>query len=147
MSVLIGLTATMAPTIGPTLGGWLTDQYSWHWLFLINVPVGLVVAGAVWTCLDIDKPDWSLRRNFDLFGLVLMAAFLGALEYVLEEGNRWDWFQDETIAWCGVIAVVAGALFFWRMPTRSSPVRPRRSGVSMPAVIVCGPGGGGRSGS
>jgi DHA2 family multidrug resistance protein len=39
----------MAPTIGPTLGGWLTDQYSWHWLFLINVPVGLVVAGAVWT--------------------------------------------------------------------------------------------------
>ncbi len=122
MSVLIGLTATMAPTIGPTLGGWLTDQYSWHWLFLINVPVGLVVAGAVWTCLDIDKPDWSLRRNFDLFGLVLMASFLGALEYVLEEGNRWDWFQDETIAWCGVIAVVAGALFFWRMLTRRDPL-------------------------
>ncbi len=122
MSVLIGLTATMAPTIGPTLGGWLTDQYSWHWLFLINVPVGLVVAGAVWTCLDIDKPDWSLRRNFDLFGLVLMASFLGALEYVLEEGNRWDWFQDETIAWCGVIAVVAGGLFFWRMLTRRDPL-------------------------
>ena len=57
MSVLIGLTATMAPTIGPTLGGWLTDQFSWHWLFLINVPVGLAVAGAVWTWLDIDKPD------------------------------------------------------------------------------------------
>ena len=100
MSVLIGLTATMAPTIGPTLGGWLTEQYSWHWLFLINVPVGLVVAGAVWTCLDIDKPDWSLRRSFDLLGLLLMALFLGALEYVLEEGDRWDWFQDETIAWC-----------------------------------------------
>ena len=79
------------------------DQYSWHWLFLINVPVGLIVAGTAWTCLDIDKPDWSLRRNFDLFGLVLMASFLAALEYVLEEGNRWDWFQDETIAWCGVI--------------------------------------------
>jgi DHA2 family multidrug resistance protein len=122
MSVLIGLTATMAPTIGPTLGGWLTDQYSWHWLFLINVPVGLIVAGTVWTCLDIDKPDWSLRRNFDLFGLVLMASFLAALEYVLEEGNRWDWFQDETIAWCGVIAVVAGALFFWRMLTRRDPL-------------------------
>ncbi len=122
MSVLIGLTATMAPTIGPTLGGWLTDQYSWHWLFLINVPVGLVVAGAVWTCLDIDKPDWSLRRGFDMIGLTLMALFLGALEYVLEEGDRWDWFQDETIAWCGVISVVAGVLFFWRMLTRRDPL-------------------------
>jgi DHA2 family multidrug resistance protein len=122
MSVLIGLTATMAPTIGPTLGGWLTDQYSWHWLFLINVPVGLLVATAVWTCLDIDKPDWSLRRSFDLPGLILMGLFLGALEYVLEEGDRWDWFQDETIAWCGVISVIAGVLFFWRMLTRNDPL-------------------------
>jgi len=122
MSVLIGLTATMAPTIGPTLGGWLTDQYSWHWLFLINVPVGLLVAVAVWSCLDIDKPDWSLRRNFDGIGLFLMALFLGALEYVLEEGNRWDWFQDETIAWCGVISAIAGVLFFWRMLTWRDPL-------------------------
>ncbi len=122
MSVLIGLTATLAPTIGPTLGGWLTDQYSWHWLFLINVPVGLVVAGAVWTCLDIDKPDWSLRRSFDLPGLLLMATFLGALEYVLEEGNRWDWFQDETIAWAGVISTITGVLFFWRMLTKRDPL-------------------------
>jgi DHA2 family multidrug resistance protein len=122
MSVVIGLTAPMAPTLGPTLGGWLTDQYSWHWLFLINVPVGALVAGAVWTCLDIDKPDWSLRRGFDLVGLVLMALFLGALQYVLEEGDRWDWFQDETVAWAGVISVVAGVLFFWRMLTRRDPL-------------------------
>src|SRR3984957_15475122 len=101
MSVVIGLTATLAPTIGPTLGGWLTQQFSWHWLFLINVPGGAGVAAAVWTCLDIDKPNFSLRRNFDLIGLLLMATFLGTLEYVLEEGERWDWFQDETIAWCG----------------------------------------------
>ena len=103
---LYGVTAILAPTIGPTLDGWLTDQYSWHWLFLINVPVGLAVAAAVWACLDIDAPDWSLRRGFDLTGLVLMALFLGALEYVLEEGDRWDWFQDETIAWAGVISAV-----------------------------------------
>ena len=122
MNVLIGLTATLAPTIGPTLGGWLTDQLSWHWLFLINVPVGLLVATTVWTSLDIDKPDWSLRRSFDLIGLALMALFLGALEYVLEEGNRWDWFEDETIAWCGVISAAAGILFFWRMLTRRDPL-------------------------
>ena len=122
ISVLIGLTATMAPTIGPTLGGWLTESLSWHWLFLINVPVGVLVAGMVWAWLDIDKPNPAMRRHFDLIGLTLMAVFLGTLEYVLEEGNRWDWFQDETIAWCGAITVVTGVLFFWRMLTRHDPL-------------------------
>jgi DHA2 family multidrug resistance protein len=122
MSVVIGLTATMAPTIGPTLGGWLTEQLSWHWLFLINVPVGLLVAGAVWAWLDIDRPDYSLRRSFDLIGLTLMALFLGTLEYVLEEGDRWDWLADETIAWCAAIAAVTGVLFFWRMLARRDPL-------------------------
>ena len=97
MSVLIGLTATLAPTIGPTLGGWLTQELSWHWLFLINVPFGILVAVVVWTCLDIDRPNWDLRHSFDLFGLTMMAGFLGALEYVLEEGNKNDWFADQTI--------------------------------------------------
>jgi MFS transporter, DHA2 family, multidrug resistance protein len=122
ISVLIGLTATLAPTIGPTLGGWLTEQMSWHWLFLINVPVGAAVAFAVWSWLDIDRPNWALRRGFDAFGLMLMAGFLGTLEYVLEEGNRWDWFQDPTIAWCGAIGAVAGVLFFYRMLTRPDPL-------------------------
>ncbi len=122
MSVVIGLTATLAPTIGPTLGGWLTDHYSWHWLFLINVPVGAAVAAAVWTWLDIDRPDWSLARGFDLTGLMLMAGFLGALEYVLEEGERWDWFQDDTIFWAGIVSGACGVLFFWRMLTRAEPL-------------------------
>jgi len=122
VSVPIGLTATLAPTIGPTLGGWLTDRYSWHWLFLINLPVGAAVAVAVWNWLDIDRPDWSLIRRFDAIGLVLMAAFLGALEYVLEEGERWDWLSDRTIAWCAVISSVAGVLFFWRMLSRRDPL-------------------------
>jgi len=122
ISVLIGLTATLAPTIGPTLGGWLTEQFSWHWLFLINVPIGLALALSVWTFLDIDRPNFALRRSFDLVGLVLMAVFLGALEYVLEEGNRWDWFSDETIAWAGVASATAGILFFWRMLVRPDPL-------------------------
>ncbi len=122
MSVLIGLTATLAPTIGPTLGGWLTDQFSWHWLFLINVPVGLALAAAVWAWLDIDKPDYTLRHNFDLTGLLLMAVFLGGVEYVLEEGDRWDWFSDPTIAWTAVASTVAAALFFYRMLTRRDPL-------------------------
>ena len=92
VSVLIGLTATLAPTIGPTLGGWLTQAMSWHWLFLINVPVGLAIAAAVFAFMHLDKPDWSLWRRFDYIGLVLMALFLGSLEYVLEEGERAGWF-------------------------------------------------------
>lgn len=122
ISVLIGLTATMAPTIGPTLGGWLTEQLSWHWLFLINVPVGAVVAFNVWNFLDIDKANPALRRSFDAFGLLLMAAFLGCLEYVLEEGNRQDWFSDELVRNLAVVATVAGVLFFWRMLTRPDPL-------------------------
>ncbi len=122
ISVLIGLTATLAPTIGPTLGGWLTEQLSWHWLFLINVPVGLAVGLTVWRCLDIDKPNWALRRSFDLAGLALMALFLGTLEYVLEEGERWGWFHDRTIAWAGAVCAVTGVLFFWRMFSARDPL-------------------------
>jgi DHA2 family multidrug resistance protein len=122
MSVLIGLTATLAPTIGPTLGGWLTQALSWHWLFLINIPFGLAVVVVVWLLLDVDKPNYKLLRTFDSVGLALMATFLGSLEYVLEEGNRNDWFQDATIAWLSVTAAVAGALFFWRMLVRPDPL-------------------------
>lgn len=122
ISVLIGLTATLAPTIGPTLGGWLTQAFSWHWLFLINVPFGLACAISVGMFLHIDKPDWSLRRSFDLFGLMLMAVFLGSAEYVLEEGERNDWFGDNTIVTLSIMGAVAGGLFFWRMLSRTDPL-------------------------
>jgi MFS transporter, DHA2 family, multidrug resistance protein len=122
VSVMIGLTATLAPTIGPTLGGWLTETFSWHWLFLINVPFGIAVAGAVWTWMHLDRPNWAMRHGFDWLGLGLMALFLGNLEYVLEEGARWNWFEDETIVRCTVIACVAGVLFFWRMLVRGDPL-------------------------
>jgi DHA2 family multidrug resistance protein len=122
ISVLIGLTATMAPTIGPTLGGWLTQVLSWHWLFLINVPVGLLVATCVFRLVNIDRPDHSLRHSFDLFGLALMAAFLGSLEYVLEDGQKNDWFSDDSILTLSVVAVVCGGAFFWRMLTRPDPL-------------------------
>jgi DHA2 family multidrug resistance protein len=122
MSVLIGLTATLAPTIGPTLGGWLTQAMSWHWLFLINIPFGLAVVIVVWLLVDIDKPDRSLLRSFDAIGLALMATFLGSLEYVLEEGNKNDWLEDPTIAWLTLAGGISGILFFWRMWTRRDPL-------------------------
>src|SRR4051795_2949143 len=86
ISPIIGLVATLAPTIGPTVGGYLTDALSWHWLFFINVVPGIGVAAAAFFMIDFDKPDYRLLDNFDWVGLLSMAGFLGALEYVLEEG-------------------------------------------------------------
>src|SRR6187401_283047 len=84
ISPLIGMVATLAPTIGPTVGGYLTDALSWHWLFFINVVPGIGVATAAFLLIDFDKPDLKLFDNFDWVGLLSMAGFLGALEYVLE---------------------------------------------------------------
>ncbi|HEY4253664.1 MAG TPA: DHA2 family efflux MFS transporter permease subunit [Roseomonas sp.] len=122
ISVLIGLTATLAPTIGPTLGGMLTETFSWHWLFLINVPFGLLVAGVVWSVMDIDRGDRSLLARFDWWGLAFMALFLGSVEYVMEEGPRWEWLQDSGVATFAFIGTVAGVLFFWRAFTSPEPI-------------------------
>jgi len=122
VTVLIGLVATMAPTLGPTLGGYLTQSFSWHWMFLINVLPGIAVALAVWAFVDIDRPDWSLLKGFDFAGLLLMAVFLGSLEYVFEEGPRNDWLQDDTIASFAAISAVSAVLFFWRMFTYGQPI-------------------------
>jgi DHA2 family multidrug resistance protein len=122
VGVMMGLVATMAPTIGPTLGGYLTQLFSWHWLFLINLPPGILVGTTVWLLLDIDKPDRSLLRGFDVAGLVLMATFLGGLEYVLEEGPRWQWLEDRSVAITAAVATVAGLLFFARVLTYRRPI-------------------------
>ena len=119
---MIGLVATLAPTIGPTVGGYLTDAFSWHWLFLVNVVPGIVVAIAVLFLIDFDKPDYSLLGRFDLVGLAAMAVFLGSLEYVLEEGPRNDWFDDQTIALFAVVGVVGAIVFFWRALTAKEPI-------------------------
>ena len=94
---VVGLIATLAPTIGPTIGGYVTDALSWHWLFFINIVPGIVVTLATYVLVDFDRPDSSLLDHFDWWGLFSMAGFLGALEYVLEEGPRNDWFDDGTI--------------------------------------------------
>jgi DHA2 family multidrug resistance protein len=122
VSPIIGLVATLAPTIGPTVGGYLSDAYSWHWLFLVNVVPGILVAIAVYFLVDFDKPDHSLFGRFDFAGLAGMAVMLGSLEYVLEEGPRYDWFDDQTIATFAVFTVLGAVLFFWRAATAKEPI-------------------------
>jgi DHA2 family multidrug resistance protein len=119
---LIGLVATLAPTIGPTLGGYLTDALSWHWLFFINIVPGIGVTVAVLALVDFDEPDYSLLNNFDFIGLLSMAGFLGALEYVLEEGPRNDWFGDDTVLLLAWVSGISAVIFFGRVLTARQPI-------------------------
>jgi MFS transporter, DHA2 family, multidrug resistance protein len=120
--VVISVILNLSSTLGPTIGGYLTDTFSWHWLFLVNIVPGVAVAMTVWLAVDIDKPELSLLRHFDLCGLVLMALFLGCLEYALEEGPRWDWLSDGTILAAVVVSSIASAFFFWRVLTYHQPI-------------------------
>ncbi len=119
---MIGLVATLAPTIGPTVGGYLTDALSWHWLFFVNIIPGLAVTIAALLLIDFDQPDWSLFRGFDWLGLLSMAAFLGGLEYVLEEGPRNDWFGDHTVLLMAWVSGISAIIFFARVFTFRQPI-------------------------
>ncbi len=121
-AAVIGTIASVAPTLGPVIGGWITDTLNWRWLFYINLLPGAAVAILTPALVKIDKPDWSLLRGADYLGIVLMAAGLGSLQYVLEEGARWNWFDDATIKLFAIVAVIAGILFVIRSLTFANPV-------------------------
>src|SRR5208337_4071346 len=120
-AAVIGTIASVAPTLGPVIGGWITDTLNWHWLFYINLVPGLAIAVLIPLLVKIDEPDLSLLREADYPGIVLMAIALGTLEYVLEEGSRWNWFSDENIRTCALISAVAGILFVVRSLTYEHP--------------------------
>lgn len=119
---LFGVTATFAPSIGPTLGGWLTEQFSWHYLFYINVPPGLLVMAMLAYGLEKKSIVWDKLKNVDLAGIVTMALGMGCLEVVLEEGNRKDWFGSELIRNLTIIAAVNIVLFVWIQLRRKEPL-------------------------
>src|SRR5690348_6424729 len=118
----VGALASLAPTLGPTVGGWITDNYSWHWLFFVNLVPGIFVALVVPMLVRVDRPNLSLLRGADYPGMALIAIFLGCLEYTLEEGPRWDWFGDNTIRTTAWISGIAGIVFIWRSLTYAQPV-------------------------
>src|SRR6201994_1268363 len=119
---IIGLVATLAPTIGPTVGGMITDLMSWHWLFFINIIPGVIITVGVLALVDFDQPNFALLRHFDWWGLVFMAGFLGALEYVLEEGPQYEWLQDTSVAICATVSFLSAIAFFWRVFTAKVPI-------------------------
>lgn len=121
-NVFVGLIVTLSGTIGPTLGGHITDLLNWRWLFFINIPIGVLVIFLVGRYADFDKGDPSLSKGIDWPGLGLMAVFLLSLQYVLEEGNGDGWFGDPTILCLSVTALLVGAAFIWRQLTYWQPI-------------------------
>ena len=118
---LYGVAIVVAPVIGPTLGGWLSDNASWHWCFLINGPIGLLSLGLMsWLIEDSEAAKQERRAlrkagvRFDLVGFLLVATFLGSLEVVLDEGQRKDWFGTSTLM--NVFGLVALLSFLAMIP-------------------------------
>ena len=118
---LFGLGIMVGPTIGPTLGGWLTDNYGWPWIFYINIPVGILAA--VMITGYVHDPEHRKRpSSIDYVGIALLAVSVGAFQYLLENGQRDDWWNSHLITSLAVIGVVTGALLFWREMTADEPV-------------------------
>lgn len=120
--VAIGMVATLAPSIGPTLGGWLTENMSWHWLFLVNVIPGIIASVLVWNLTPKQPTQLNLIKNIDIIGLGAMAVFLGSFEYVFEEGPSAGWLEDEHLVMWMFLCSLAGIVFFWRAFRRANPV-------------------------
>ncbi|MGH6879799.1 MAG: DHA2 family efflux MFS transporter permease subunit, partial [Hypericibacter sp.] len=133
----VGALASLAPTLGPTVGGWITDSYSWHWLFFVNLVPGIFVAVVVPILVKIDRPDWSLLRGADYLGMVLMAIFLGCVAYTLEEGPRWNWLEDDTIRTTTWTTAISSLLFIWRSFTFANPIVDLRALKSRNFALGC----------
>jgi DHA2 family multidrug resistance protein len=110
----------VAPTLGPTLGGWITDNASWHWCFFINLPIGLAAAFLVTTFLH-DPPDQRRRTgSVDWLGISLLIVGVGSLQYVLEEGNSKDWFSSKLIVYLSIASAISlGILLWWQLSSRN----------------------------
>ncbi|HEX6534551.1 MAG TPA: DHA2 family efflux MFS transporter permease subunit [Gemmatimonadaceae bacterium] len=118
---LFGLGVMVGPTIGPTLGGWLTDNYGWPWIFYVNIPVGILAA--VMIAAYVHDPEHQKRPpSVDYQGILLLAVSVGAIQYVLEHGQREDWFASSLITTLVVVSVIGGAALLWRELTAKHPV-------------------------
>jgi len=117
--------ALIAPAIGPTIGGWITDSYTWRWIFLINIPIGIISIIASSVVLS-DPPHAAKQtgsaRQIDYVGLSLLSVGLGFTQVVLDKGQREDWFQSHFIVWMSAVAVVALIALVWWEFKVSNPV-------------------------
>jgi len=141
---VLGMVSTLAPSLGPTIGGWITDASSWRWLFFINVVPGIGIAILMPLIGKVDEPDLKMLKRIDWLHVVSLALFLGALQYVLEEGPRHQWLEDREVAvaaWASFIGAIVffERSFFSKMPIlKLSPFRRPTFSLACALSIVIG---------
>jgi len=119
---ILGMVSVLAPTLGPTVGGWITDAAGWRWIFYVNIVPGTLVTLFALRLIKVDLPNFAMLKRIDYSHLAAMAVFLGGLEYVLEEGPKNDWFQDPYIAIAAWASLVAFVLFLERSFNSGGPI-------------------------
>jgi len=143
---LFAMTATFAPSIGPTLGGWLTENFGWEYIFYINIPPGLVMIAGLLYGLEKKAPHWELLKSTDYAGIITLGTGLGCLQVFLEEGHRKDWLESNLIVSLGSIALVSLMLFVIIQVSKPHPLinlgilRNRNFGLSSISSVGMGVG-------
>jgi DHA2 family multidrug resistance protein len=119
-NAIFGMGVMIGPTIGPTLGGWLTDSYSWHWIFLVNIPVGLLAGYLSWNYVH-DRPGAVKPKKIDYWGIAFLVIGVSTLQYVLEEGAKDDWFNSPLITVLSIVSAIGLIMFVWWEWTTAHP--------------------------
>ena len=120
---IYGLGVIIGPTLGPPLGGYITTNFSWPYIFYINIPIGIIAALMILEFVRSPKyAEKKSSREIDYWGIVLLAVFVGSLQYILERGHEDDWFASNTIIICTIAAVFGFVAFIWRELTYDNPI-------------------------
>ena len=112
-NAIFGMGIILGPTFGPTLGGYITDNFNWHWIFFVNIPIGIVATILAWTFVT-DREGAVKPRKIDWWGIIFLVSSVGSLQYVLEEGASKDWFESDEIITFSIIAIVGLIAFIIR---------------------------------
>lgn len=120
---IYGMGVIVGPTLGPPLGGYLVENYSWPYIFYINIPLGIIATFLTITYVKSPKYGEKLKANqVDWWGIVFLMAFIGSLQFVLEHGQQDDWFDDKLIVFLSVLSIVGLLAFIWRELTYKHPI-------------------------
>jgi len=139
---MFGVGVMVGPTLGPTLGGWIVDNYNWPWIFYINIPLGIIAAIMVLTYIH-DAEHQERADKIDVLGFVLLATCVGSLQFMLEKGERYDWFDSRLVTGLAVTSAVSFIWLIWHELTTDEPIinfrvlksRQLAAGVSIAAVL------------
>ena len=139
---MFGVGVMVGPTLGPTLGGWIVDNYNWPWIFYINVPLGIIAAIMTMTYVH-DAEHQERAETIDVTGFLLLATCVGSLQFMLEKGERYDWFDSRLVTGLAITSFVSFVLMLWRELTIDEPIinfrvlksRQLAAGVSIAAVL------------